>query len=412
MKTKSMSAGTTGRVALAVTGLAPFARLDASGLSFKKEVLRVGRWIHPATGEALDFDVALLERLAQDTNRWIALGQKVHFPAGPDCHDEDARDALANLGYWSSFRVEGERLVADVEVLDEAALPKIGKTIQDVSPEIRWPARSATGEVLEAAIFHVAATPIPAIPGQSNFERLSQLAREVSMAGETKTAPEGAPNQDPAASKGPEMLLAWARQALGLPADAAEPTVVEALKQRIDAAATAPTKIIPAPATAPMPEPDHTATLARLTREVKELRDESQATRKLAAELRDGHASDKRRRDEETVQLARRASADAGLPIPEDACRLALSLFAKNEDQGARELLLAYTARANDRRIGLSQTFASPPTPDDQRRALASDAAEAALLEDEGFDVEKEPSGALKREANGRPKKTRRPERR
>ena len=34
------------------------------------------------------------------------------------------------------------------------------------------------------------------------------------------------------------------------------------------------------------------------------------------------------------------------------------------------------------------------------------------LCEDVGFDVEKEPSGALKREANGRPKKTRRPERR
>jgi hypothetical protein len=411
MKITKAKAGFESRVALEVTGLDPFVRLDASGSRFRKEVLRAGHWIHPGTGETLNFDVALLEQLAEDTNRWIALGQKVHFPVGPDCHGEDARDALANLGYWSNFRVENERLVADVDVLDEAALPKIGKTVQDVSPEIRWPARSATGDVLEAAVFHVAATPIPAIPGQSNFERLSQLAREVSMAEGTKAAPQGAPNQDPVAAKGGDTLLTWARQALGLPADAAEPAVVEALKQRIDAAAEAPTTIVPPPTTA-APGPDHTATLARLTREVKELRDETQATRKLAAELRDGQAVDKRRRDEETVQLARRASADAGLPIPEDACRLALSLFAKNEDQGARELLSAYTARANDRRIGLSQTFALAPTPDDQRRSLASDAAEAALLEDEGFDVEKEPSGALKREANGRPKKTRRPERR
>jgi hypothetical protein len=386
------------RLGLAVTGLSPFVRLDATAPRFKKEVLRKGKWVHQGTGEKLDFDVALLERLAQDTNKWITLGQKVHFPVGPDCHEEDARDALQNLGYWSNFRVEGERLVADVEVLDQQAVDKIGKTIQDVSPEIRWPARAATGEVLEAAIFHVAATPIPAIPGQSNFERLSQLAREVSMGTDAAPAPASAPENKPASTSGGVNLMTWARQKLGLPADATEEAVLTALEQRIDAAAQAP-----ASAAA------EGGVLTQLTREVKDAREEAQAAKKLVAELREQKTQEKKKRDEEAVQLARQTSADAGLPIPEDTCKLALALFAKDEDHAARELLSAYTARANDRRITSARTFESKPDATAEGKvALSQEAAEKLLLERDGWTVKTRKDGSIKRDANGRPKLVRR----
>lgn len=377
------------RVALEIRGLAPFVRLDVSAPKFKKEVLRTGRWIHPATGESLDFDPEFLERLAEDTNRWIALGQKVHFPAGPDCHAEDARDALKNIGYWSNFRVEEGRLVADVEVPDQAAAEKIGKTIQDVSPEIRWPARSATGEILEAAIFHVAATPIPAIPGQSNFERLSQLAREVPMSNEAPTA------STPSPAKSVD-LLAWAREKLALPPDAPQEAVLEALEQRIMAATQAPA-------------PAETAVLAQLTREVKDAREESKAANRLVAELRAQCADEKRKRDEEAVESARQETAEAGLPIPEETCKLALSLFAKDEDVAARELLSVYTARAKDLRLASSRTFESPPA-SERRTALSlrEEAAEKLLLEDDHWVVKTRKDGSIKRDANGRPRLVRR----
>lgn len=380
-------------IALAITGLAPFMRLDATSARFKKEVLRAGSWIHPGTGEKLDFDIAFLKRLAYDTNRWISLGQKVHFPVGPDCHEDDARDALQNLGYWSNFRVESDRLVADVEVLDEAVVGKVGKTIQDVSPEIRWPARAATGEVLEAAVFHVAATPIPAIPGQSNFERLSQLAREVPMADDSDTTKANTV-EDTAAST--INILVWARQKLGLPADASEEAVLEALEQRITAAAQTGA-------------PPETAALARLTRDVKDARDEAEAAKKLAADLREQRVQEKRQRDEETVQLARQTSAESGLPIPEDTCKLALSLFAKNEDNAARELLAAYTARAKDRRLAAARTFEWEPGQDGERRiSLSQEAAEKLLLERDGWTVKTRKDGSIKRDANGRPRLVRR----
>jgi hypothetical protein len=70
------------RVALAVTGLSSFAPLVGEPKRFEKEVLRVGRWIHPATGEVLDFTPDFLARLVSETKRWLALGNKVWFPVG------------------------------------------------------------------------------------------------------------------------------------------------------------------------------------------------------------------------------------------------------------------------------------------------------------------------------------------
>jgi hypothetical protein len=380
------------RLALSVTGLGPFVRLDAGALDalaprFKKDVLRAGRWVHPGTGEALEFDLPLLERLAQDTNRWIALGHKVHFPAGPDCHEEDARDATKNLGYWSNFRVEDARLVADVSVLDPEAEKKIGKTIQDVSPEIRWPARSATGETLKAAIFHVAATPIPAIPGQENFERLSRLAREVPMEEGTPAATGTAPQQPTQTFD----VFAWARAKLGLPKDASDQAVIEALEQRIDQAAEQPTS-------------DPSA-LTQLTREVNDARAEAQSAKKLAAELKEQHVQEKKKRDEETVQVARRSSALAGFPIPESSWKLALSLFTKGEDEAAREILHAHSARANDwhRPTSVRVLEAPPPETAEHVEQLSRDKAEALLLEGDGFTAKRKKDGSLKRDANGRP---------
>src|SRR5438067_4432266 len=86
-------------------------------------------------------------------------------------------------------------------------------------------------------------------------------------------------------------LLQRMRDALGLPVEATEEAVIDAVKRRLE----------------PAMAPEESQTLARLTREVRDARDEAHAAKKLAAELREQRAQEKRHRDEEAVQLARKA---------------------------------------------------------------------------------------------------------
>src|SRR4051794_38921341 len=96
-RTDSKDAPLSEKIALDVKGLAAFTTLSGEARRFRKEVLRVGKWIHPATGEVLDFTREFLARLVASTAQWIALGNKVWFPAG---HSSDPRDSL---GFWSGF---------------------------------------------------------------------------------------------------------------------------------------------------------------------------------------------------------------------------------------------------------------------------------------------------------------------
>jgi hypothetical protein len=145
---------------------------QGGGRRFMKDVLRVGSWVHPTTGQKIDFDRPELERLARDTNEWIALGNKVYFPDG------HTSSALANLGTWSSFAVDGDVLRALVDVADDEAARKVGKTITDVSPAIEPNVRASTGQSFKSVIIHVAATPEPVIPGQANFVRLARTSQD------------------------------------------------------------------------------------------------------------------------------------------------------------------------------------------------------------------------------------------
>src|SRR5581483_5069317 len=178
---------------------------------------------HPETGEILHFSQDFLARLVHATSRWIELGNKVWFPAG---HSSDPRD---NLGFWSGFELEGDRVVGVLEVQDKDAAGRIGKTIQDVSAAIWWDARASSGETFEAVLEHVCGTPCPVIPGQTNFVR---LAREAFVKETEKGEPEKKPTELAKASdSGAGLDLGAAIKLLvGLPQDAQEQAVIDAVR--------------------------------------------------------------------------------------------------------------------------------------------------------------------------------------
>jgi hypothetical protein len=340
-----------GIVALDVSGLGAFALDAAGGRRFKKEVLRAGHWIHPATGEDLDFDRAFLERLVKDTARWIDLGNKVWFPAG---HTTDVR---ANLGFWPRFELEGERLVGQVDVLDEQAARNVGKTIQDVSAAIHFGAVASTGETFEAVIEHVAATPEPVIPGQTNFVR---LARE---AGRNQVD---------------ESDLAPLRAALGLAKDATPSTIVEAVNAL---------KTTPPPAPPPAPSAPH-EDLEKLSREI-EAKVEAKFSKQLA-DLRHKAA-------EREVELAREESIRSGCPIDEETRKDAVSLLARGDPESERlgRRLLALAKAPRDTKA--LRTLPSPSEKKDEEKEKDKEEVRKQMLLARGYRLELRKDGTIKR---------------
>lgn len=147
------------------------------GPRFKKEILSRGPFTDPRTGARYDFSVEELRLLADATNRWCELGYKVPFPASVDA---DPADPLGNLGYWSEFTVEGEKLVALVEILDERALPGIGKAFDAVAPRITREAQAATGEWVGDIVESIAASASPPVPRLGGFVALGRGAPRTS----------------------------------------------------------------------------------------------------------------------------------------------------------------------------------------------------------------------------------------
>jgi hypothetical protein len=329
-----------GLVVLDVSGLGSFTKLEVAPRRFKKEVLRVGRWVHPATGEDLDFDRAFLERLVRDTTRWIELGNKVWFPAG---HTVDVR---ANLGFWPRFELEGDRLVGVVDVLDDAAAASVGKTIQDVSAAIHLGPLASTGEELDAVIEHVAATPEPVIPGQTNFVRLAREAGRQLM---------------------DQVDLTPVRSALGLAQDASPTAIAEAI-QALRASSD--------------------DTVKKLSREI-EAKVEARFSKELS-EIRQRSA-------EREVELAREESIRLGVPIDEDTRKDAVALLARGDPESERlgRKLLALAKAPKDTK-GV-RVLENPAAKKDEDKEKDREEVKKQMLLARGYRLELKKDGRIKR---------------
>jgi hypothetical protein len=133
---------------------------------FEKELLRVGRWVHPARQFVLDVTRERLARWVECFRKMLSKGIRVPVPYG---HSYDPRD---NAGFLSDMRVDGDRLIGVLDIPRAEDAERLGSVAADVSVSVNPDFTDGQGERFGEVIEHVAITNYPIVTGQSNFVAL------------------------------------------------------------------------------------------------------------------------------------------------------------------------------------------------------------------------------------------------
>lgn len=200
---------------------------DQGSKRFTKDVLRVGKWIHPITKQVVEITPSRIRNLVKNTE---AYRQTLDRKAVPfqDGHNFDAKKTL---GWWNRFWVDGDRLVGEVEVTDSEAAKKIEeRSIRSVSARIDPNVNDTKGGVFDEAFTHVCATPLAVLDGQQDFQQLSREADPVELYIELSGI---LPVKENA------MEMKQIAVLLGLPETAKPEEIGEAAKKAVGAQATA-----------------------------------------------------------------------------------------------------------------------------------------------------------------------------
>lgn len=139
---------------------------------FRKEVIKVGKYIHPATKKAFEITVDTLNHWVATFNRWIGNGNQVPIPLG---HSK-IYNPEANAGWVTSLAVEDNSLIGIMELSD----PKLALTT-DVSICIEPEMVDGKGVKYSNIISHIALCTDPVIAGLDKFMKLSLSKGETSM---------------------------------------------------------------------------------------------------------------------------------------------------------------------------------------------------------------------------------------
>lgn len=143
--------------------------LSNSGLTqFRKEVIKVGKYIHPATKKAFEVTVDLLNHWVATFNRWVGAGNQVPIPLG---HSKVANPE-SNAGWVTGLAVEDGSLFGIMELSD----PKLSLTT-DVSLCVDAEVTDGKGNKYTNIITHIALCTDPVIAGLGKFTKLS-LSKE------------------------------------------------------------------------------------------------------------------------------------------------------------------------------------------------------------------------------------------
>ena len=196
-------------------------KFSAKGAAqFAKDVVKVGRWVHPITKQEIIFTPERIQNLAANTERFLAAGNRIPFPKG------HTTDPTKNLGYWPGpFLPLGDSLIGVVEPRDQVALEAMkAGTLDAVSVCIEFDITDAKENKYDEVITHVCATSYPVLDGQKGFVALSKDEPDTHIPEELAgKSPEGDTK-----SKEVQMDPKTMAVALGLPETATEAEIVKA----------------------------------------------------------------------------------------------------------------------------------------------------------------------------------------
>ena len=147
--------------------------LSNGGLTqFRKEVIKIGNYIHPATKKTFEVTVNLLNHWVATFNRWIGAGNHVPIPLG---HSK-VNNPEDNAGWVTALAVEDGSLFGIMELND----PKLSLTT-DVSLCVDNEVADGKGNKYTNIITHIALCTDPVIAGLGKFMKLSLSKGETNM---------------------------------------------------------------------------------------------------------------------------------------------------------------------------------------------------------------------------------------
>lgn len=138
----------------------------AGGLTrFKKELIKVGRFVQRHTGTKFEVTKDMLTHWVRTFDLWLSNGNKVSVPAS----HLSVGDAKSNQGWVTAMSVEGDSLYGIIELKD----PELALT-SDVSIcfAMNRDFMDSKGIKYKVPITHVALCSDPIIPGLESFEKL------------------------------------------------------------------------------------------------------------------------------------------------------------------------------------------------------------------------------------------------
>ncbi len=137
---------------------------------YAKDILKVGAYVHPATGQIIDITPERIRMHAKEAARYLANGNEIFYPDG------HTTEASKNMGDWPGPFFEHEDTLTGVLVpKSEAAIRgNADKTMNRVSAYIDFDVTDPKGNHYAEVITHICATPMPVITGQKDPVQLSR----------------------------------------------------------------------------------------------------------------------------------------------------------------------------------------------------------------------------------------------
>lgn len=142
----------------------------STGKLFRKHILNKGTLIHPATGEKLDIDDDFVATLKKNFDDKVC--DIVQVPLAND-KNEHSEDPDRNIGEVIGIEETDDKVYAVLDIRDEKAAPKMGKTLLGASAMMHLNYKDTrTGEYKGPTLLHSCVTNRPYVLGLDDYEEI------------------------------------------------------------------------------------------------------------------------------------------------------------------------------------------------------------------------------------------------